>query len=625
MAIMLPVASYESTITNKVTSTAATIYVDSFTDDDGNSLTNGLVKAFVIDEGTNTEEFVIGTIDTATSSLTGCLRGVSVADGITEVAGNKHAHSKKASIKITAHPYLVKIIRVLNGTDNLDNVMKNPSSRTISNSRHLTDKEYVDAIAATAGGISAFMTTDAGGLTIDVGAGYFVTGDGVVAYAGNAGYTLTDDSTNYVELDQTGTLTHNTTGFTTGYVPISIVTTSSGDITVNTDARGWLTAPSSDVLVTDDATYGATIAAGDLLFLDTADSKWKLADASAEATCDGQIGVALDAGSDTDTNKRVQVGGLVTGLTGLTAGWAYVSDTAGDISNTTGTYKKICGYAISTTAMFLIQVQSADELTGGNSDLTVAHLNEAATFFANTDITGAQAETLSDGSDASSLHYHTSYEQTKSIIDTASDYNFVGGMSDGLTEAVAGTGAITRTPIQTALLAPGNGDDAILKSGGFALEADPADTDLEWADDPNLNLVCKFKMYSLTNQDVFVGFTKTSMAAIPADATDTNDHVGFWIADGILYASVADGTTQNKTDISSGLTLTNENLYEIVYTGGTDAKFYVNGTLKATLNTNLPDDAGNGPILVIGLTSVDGASADKMLLMRHPFAAAMLA
>jgi len=411
MALPVPVASFRTTITDKITSSVTTIPIDSTTDDDGNSM-DGLVLFLTIDKGLSTEEYILGTVDATNSQLTSVTRGLSVTDGTTSVSGNKSAHAKKSFIEITSHAYLTRAIRMLNGTEETGGLMQNPASRTINSSRDIADKEYVDVVAATAGGISAFMPTDAGALTIDVASGYLVTGDGVVTYAGDTGVSMADDSTNYVELTLDGTLTSNTTGWTTGYVPIAIVTTASGDITVLTDARGWLTTPSGDVLVTNDATYGATIAANDLLYLDTATAKWKLADGSAEATADGQLGIALDAGSDTDTNKRVQIGGLVSGLSGLTAGWVYVSDTAGDLASSAGTYKRIVGYALNATTMFLISAQSADELTGGNASLTVANLNEAATFFANTDITGAEAETLTDGSDADTIHYHAHLGET---------------------------------------------------------------------------------------------------------------------------------------------------------------------------------------------------------------------
>jgi hypothetical protein len=58
-----------------------------------------------------------------------------------------------------------------------------------------------------------------------------------------------------------------------------------------------------------------------------------------------------------------------------------------------------------------------------------------------------------------------------------------------------------------------------------------------------------------------------------------------------LYACNANGSANTNTDISSGVTLTIPHVYTIVMTSGTDIKFYVDGTLKATHTTNLPAGA----------------------------------
>lgn len=56
-----------------------------------------------------------------------------------------------------------------------------------------------------------------------------------------------------------------------------------------------------------------------------------------------------------------------------------------------------------------------------------------------------------------------------------------------------------------------------------------------------------------------------------------------------LYARTSNGTTATRTDITSGLTISNWNLYRIeVDLTNTNVKFYVNNVLKATHTTNLP-------------------------------------
>lgn len=406
MPLPVPIASFETTITNKISKDVTTIPIDSVTDDDGNSM-DTKVLGLVIDKGGDDEEFILGTVDAGNMQLTSVTRGVSVTDGITSVTALKKQHGKKAPIEITDHPYLVKVVRVLNGTDPAGGVMQHPSARTISNARDLVDKEYADALSVNSNPFA--MVSDNGGITINIAAARILTPDGTVDYAGSSNQSLTDDAVNYIELDQNASPQMNTTGWTDGFIPLAKVTTASGDITIIEDARGFYTIPFVENSVSDDYTYGATIAVGDVVYLDTSDAKVKLADGSAEATADGKLGIALDAGVDTDTGKRVQWGGVVNGLSGLTAGWQFVSDTAGALSNTAGTYRRVAGYAPDATSMILMDAISADELTGGNSSLTVALLNEVADVFAATDITGAELETLTGGpnSDAKDEHTHS--------------------------------------------------------------------------------------------------------------------------------------------------------------------------------------------------------------------------
>lgn len=60
-----------------------------------------------------------------------------------------------------------------------------------------------------------------------------------------------------------------------------------------------------------------------------------------------------------------------------------------------------------------------------------------------------------------------------------------------------------------------------------------------------------------------------------------------------LYSRVADGTNYTDTDLSVTLSASTDYLCEIVYTAGSDAKFYVNGVLKATVSTYLPSGVSN--------------------------------
>jgi hypothetical protein len=106
-------ALFETSLQDSITSSATSMTLIGGTDKDGSAL-SGTV-GFIIDEGTASEEFVIGSV--TGTAVTSMLRGVSVADGTTEVAGNKKAHRKGATVKITDHPVLIRVYRVMNGDD----------------------------------------------------------------------------------------------------------------------------------------------------------------------------------------------------------------------------------------------------------------------------------------------------------------------------------------------------------------------------------------------------------------------------------------------------------------------------------------------------------------------------
>lgn len=371
MSYPVPRPAFKTTLSQKLEAGDTEAFLDLTEDGQGNDL-DGFTFGFVIDKGKSTQEYITGTFDAGAGKLTSLIRDLDYIDGISSNSSGVD-HAVKASIEITTFPSLSLAMRMLNGDLELGGVPKNPSSRVISNARHLIDKEYADALAIS--GLGDFVVTDNGGITVNVAAGTLSTFDGTIEYAGDAAFALTDNATNYLELTQLGTLVKNTTGWTVGYVPLAKVITLSGDITSISLKRGILTVPVDDREITDDYTYGATIAVGDVLYLDTATAKWKLASGAASSTATGILGIALDAGVDTDTGKRVQTSGTVTGLSGLTAGYVYVSDTPGAKSATAGTYKKVVGYAPNTTTLILIPTTPISQIEGVSSDVTTTKFN----------------------------------------------------------------------------------------------------------------------------------------------------------------------------------------------------------------------------------------------------------
>jgi len=98
--------------------------------------------------------------------------------------------------------------------------------------------------------------------------------------------------------------------------------------------------------------------------------------------------------------------------------------------------------------------------------------------------------------------------------------------------------------------------------------------------------------------------------------SDTTAHFGFKIINGDLWASNADGTTQTITD--TGVDLLSEwkrKRFKLVFTVGTDIKFYYNGVLKATHTTNLYP-AGGGPYIIMGVKGTSAGDTKPLYLLR---------
>lgn len=222
-----------------------------------------------------------------------------------------------------------------------------------------------------------------GDLTFGVRAGNYLNSDAAVTYSGSTEQSLTDDATNYIYLTATGTLTKNTTGFpipsVTPHIRLATILTASGvyDIDDITDYRG-----TSFLSI-------AGAAAGTLHGLD-----WQ------ESVLDEVNFVASEPGSPT-------------------LGDRYINTATGDSSGTSQSVTANRIYEWNATDWTEVTpnegaaciVEDRDMLVGYNGsnwvDLgTFALLNEAQTFFNATDVSAAEAETLTDGSNSDALHIH---------------------------------------------------------------------------------------------------------------------------------------------------------------------------------------------------------------------------
>lgn len=378
MTYILPQDGYDTNLTTALNAGDTEAFVNILPTE-----TSGILSVYEPDGRTLSEKIYYTGVSASPNKLTGLIRDIRrVAVGgviLFTSGGNPLDHSSNVRIAMTDNiNYTGVALAVLNGDMEMGGVMQLPAVRSINSARDVVDKEYADGLSV--GVISQLLVTKNGAnptLTINIATGRYIVGNDLFTYAGGAAIAVTAASTNYVMLRLDGTIVINTTGFlTSGHIPLSIVVTNGTTITSVTDARAFFTIGDADKLITTKYTYGATIAINNILYIDTADSKWKLADASVAATSDATFGIALEAGVNNDTNKRVATpGSIVTGFVGLTPGLVYLSDTAGGVSSTPGTYKKVIGFAPNTTTIIFYPQLRIEDLAGTNTDVTTSNLN----------------------------------------------------------------------------------------------------------------------------------------------------------------------------------------------------------------------------------------------------------
>lgn len=169
---------------------------------------------------------------------------------------------------------------------------------------------------------------------------------------------------------------------------------------------------------------------------------------------------------------------------------------------------------------------------------------------------------------------------------------FIGSKDDGAVEQ----GTVVRGLMRTTML---NGTPAALSTVVLSNSNGEIESYVDFTKDTEF--VCVIELgTTTTTRNAFWGLTtNTFTAAIPDNATSVVRHIGFFIHDATLYASNGNNTTQTKTDVSAGITLSNENKYRIFFDSGTSCKFYINEVLVATHTTNLP--ATGSPLMFIGI------------------------
>lgn len=265
---------------------------------------------------------------------------------------------------------------------------------------------------------------------------------------------------------------------------------------------------------------------------------------------------------------------------------------AGDLPYSDGTDLK--RLAKGTTGLFLEAGASAPAWGGAN-------LAEANTFFGLTDITGTEAETLTAGGDASTAHHH---ELALNLQGDLTHYQSYVVWSDG-TE-VSGGGCSASSIAGGRLYTAAAAALGVAARGTTIIQSQTtAGKDVE------LGFWAKFAETGASALRVgSVGFYEDADDAYDVDTAAADGFVRLaFEAGAIQFQTTANANASREATTLSGITATNWNYYRIVFDQGTNAKCYVNGTLKATHATSLPVAAM--PWLVAGAQG-DNVSASTM-------------
>jgi hypothetical protein len=146
-------------------------------------------------------------------------------------------------------------------------------------------------------------------------------------------------------------------------------------------------------------TSGEALAVNDIVYFKASDARWYKADADLTTTFSNlRLGVNKTVAGAAGVTIQVAISGPVTGFSALSAGSAYyLSNTAGAISTSAGTFGIFIGYALTTTSIiFDPELNAALAGSQGTPNSTNKYITQDNTSAADTD----QSQTSQDTSKA---------------------------------------------------------------------------------------------------------------------------------------------------------------------------------------------------------------------------------
>lgn len=195
---------------------------------------------------------------------------------------------------------------------------------------------------------------------------------------------------------------------------------------------------------------------------------------------------------------------------------------------------------------------------------------------------------------------------------------FLGSKVDGLGTTVT-TGGITRGQINTTITGGSGAATGIARmytSANLGFK-NTGGSVIDW--DVTMELMMNIVITTGSTSEFFFGFLDNTVSPASTNGVLTTRHIGFFVKnDNSIIASCANGTTQTTSTLS-GVTLSSQNTYRIVWTTATSAVFYVNDVQKASLSTNLPSGATNPPDLHYCAQQGSGPGGSAQMLVKNNY------
>lgn len=356
------IADFRTTLATEIAVGGTSATLQSATDDDGVALPTG-TYFFTIDGENSQKEHIVCTC------TAGALTSISTVSrqGV-QASGVLRKHRIGATVTITDFAHIMYINDLLTGTTDLNasTPLKYDGTATISNDNHLATKAYVDSVAVS--GAPNASTTVKGLVEIataaELAAGTATGGTGAILTAGGASFKSTSagagDANKVPVLDANGLLDYsflpNPLNRTADQIQITTDADSANDPTRKSFVDAAIIAAVS-AFATPGTSGEAWTGAGVPLYLKASDGKLYKTDADADESTFSFVGLSTGtvAGADVATTY-IRPGGILTGLSGLTAGsYYFISGTAGTLAVTAGARSARVGQALSTTVMRVLQ------------------------------------------------------------------------------------------------------------------------------------------------------------------------------------------------------------------------------------------------------------------------------